>query len=298
MPYFSFGFYLRHLVVENKYYTLNKKNRESIDAKDIRNYFIKNNEYMLNNCFKYFLQKLLLVKFTTKHKNIKEEKLNDFNKYSIEKLLSLIGLEDLYNALISKNKNKNKINFVDIFEVSSKLYNKNNAFYKEYGTMFDYKKTFEFIINNIKKKKIDKYIINKKLIVQFTPLKFDLIHLDENIFDVVEKYLDEKCSICQKIPKHYYICLICGSKICDSEDYHEHLEKCNIIYCIYLDIKNFNIFLYSELSEYGKNVLYPLYVNEAGVGPMQREIGNEFNLSKEKYKLTLRNFICNNFNIN
>jgi hypothetical protein len=267
--------------------------KDAIDVKSIKKYFAANNNYMLNNCFKYFLQKLLLVKFTTKHKIIKEEILNDFNQFSIEKLLSLIGLENLYKSLIDKN--KNKINFIDIFEESSKLFNKNNAFYKEYGTRFDYKKTFEFIINNIKKKKLEKYIINKNLIIQFSPLKFDFIHLDENIFDVVEKYFDKKCSICKKITKHYYICLICGSKICDSEDHITHLGKCNIIYCIYLNVKSFYLIL---CSENGKYPLYPLYVNEAGVGPTQREIGNEFNLSKEKYKLTLRNFICNNFNFN
>lgn len=55
-----------------------------------------------------------------------------------------------------------------------------------------------------------------------------------------------------------------------------------------------------EISIFSKSkfkTLYPLYVNDAGVGPSSSEIGNEFKLSKEKLSLTLRTFICNDFNL-
>ena len=42
--------------------------------------------------------------------------------------------------------------------------------------------------------------------------------------------------------------------------------------------------------------LYPLYVDESGVGPTSYEIGNEYNLSKEKIKLALRDYISNDLN--
>ena len=58
---------------------------------------------------------------------------------------------------------------------------------------------------------------------------------------------------------------------------------------------NMKLLLCSKETE---KYLYPLYVNEAGVGPSEREIGNEYNLNKEKLKLTLKNFICYNFNFN
>ena len=41
--------------------------------------------------------------------------------------------------------------------------------------------------------------------------------------------------------------------------------------------------------------LYPLYVDQTGAGPKNREITKEFNLSKEKLKLTLLNYVCNDF---
>ena len=34
--------------------------------------------------------------------------------------------------------------------------------------------------------------------------------------------------------------------------------------------------------------LYSLYVDESGVGPNSYEVGNEYNLSKEKIKMALR----------
>lgn len=251
---------------------------------------------MLNNCFKYLLQKLLITKFITEEDNtaINEDILINFNQLSIEKILSLIGLDNLYDSL--KKKNKDNINFNDIFKVLPKLINQDNAFYKEYGITFLYNRIFESLINGIKKKKNDKNLIKKEFIIQFVPLKFEFIHLDNNIFNVVENYLDKNCVICHKTPKYFYICLICGNKICDSnfsDEFYDHVEECTGEYCIYLKIYGLETAL---CYKHKKKNLYPLFVNEAGVGPMEKEIGNEFNLSKEKLKITLRNFICHNFN--
>ena len=41
-----------------------------------------------------------------------------------------------------------------------------------------------------------------------------------------------------------------------------------------------------------------LYVNKEGIGPQNRKIGREFNLSKEMTKLAFRNFISYDFNLN
>ena len=296
LPYFSFWFYLRNLVAKNKFYTLDYKHKQSIDKKDLEAYFTTNNDYMLNNCFKYLLQKLLITKFITEEDNtaINEDILINFNQLSIEKILSLIGLDNLYDSL--KKKNKDNINFNDIFKVLPKLINQDNAFYKEYGITFLYNRIFESLINGIKKKKNDKNLIKKEFIIQFVPLKFEFIHLDNNIFNVVENYLDKNCVICHKTPKYFYICLICGNKICDSyfsDEFYDHVEECTGEYCIYLKIYDLETAL---CYKHKKKNLYPLFVNEAGVGPMEKEIGNEFNLSKEKLKITLRNFICHNFN--
>ena len=39
--------------------------------------------------------------------------------------------------------------------------------------------------------------------------------------------------------------------------------------------------------------LYPLYVDESGIGPFTYEIGSEYNLSKEKIKKSLRDYVSN-----
>ena len=106
----------------------------------------------------------------------------------------------------------------------------------------------------------------------------------------------DKLYICYNNSKYYYICLICGSKLCHTKncsDYSKHIKECTGSYCIFIDMDNMQIFLCSEHKE--KNI-YPLYVNEAGVGPNEREIGNEFNLSHENLQTTLKKFICNDFN--
>ena len=86
---------------------------------------------------------------------------------------------------------------------------------------------------------------------------------------------------------------MCHSIHC--RDYIDHLDNCTGDFCLYLDMDDMNIFLCSKEKE--KN-LYPLYVNEAGVGPNEREIGSEFNLSKENLNLALKKFICHDFNFN
>ena len=178
------------------------------------------------------------------------------------------------------------------------LFDNNDIIYKQYGKKFDYKIIFEYLINNIQKKDNEKYIVPKGFIIQFEPIIFNFINLENNIFEYVEKNLYKKCIVCLKNTKYYYICLICGAKICHSKychEYRNHLKECTGDYCIFIDMDDMQAFLCSKEKE--KN-LYPLYINEAGVGPSEREIGSEFNLSKEKLKLTLKNFICNNFNFN
>ena len=297
IPYFSFGFYLRNLMVKNKFYSLyTKKLKEKITMKNWEEFLIANNEYMIKNCLHYFIQKLLIIKFITNYNAINDDILNNFNELSLEKMFSLIELDKLYNLL--KNKNKDEIQFVDLLTVIPKLFKTDDIIYKQYIANFKFKKLFESIIDNIKKKKTEKYLIKKEFIIHFLPIKFNFINLEENIFDLVENNLDKKCAICYKLSKHYFICLICGKKICHSgpcNEYNEHLGNCTGNYCIYIDMNDMKLFLCSK--EDAKN-LYSLYVNEAGVGPSEREIGNEYNLNKEKLKLTLKNFICNDFNFN
>ena len=296
LPYFSFGFYLRNLIAKNKFYTLDKNQKEKLNDKDIEDYLSTNNDLMIKNCFYYLIQKLLLIKILTDYDNVNDDIINKFNDLSLEKMISLIELEKLYN--FTKKKNQNEIDFLDIFKSLPKLFKSDDPFYKQYDTNFNYKIIFESLINNLKLKKYEKYLVKKDLIIQFTPIRFNFIKLDKNIFDLIENNYDKKCIICNKNSRSHFICLICGKKMCHSlncSEYREHLKDCTGDYCIYINMNDMQLILCSE--EINKT-LYPLYVNEAGVGPSEYEIANEFYLSEENLQMTLKNFICNDFNVN
>ena len=139
--------------------------------------------------------------------------------------------------------------------------------------------------------------MKKELIIQFSPIKFDFIYLDKNIFDWIERNLGKECDICHKITKNSYICLICGDKVCGNKinEILNHTKMCTEQFCLYIDMENMNIMLFSYYNIIKQ--LFPIYVNKAGVGPRGNEIGREFNLSHEKLNQAIKIFVYNDFQI-
>ena len=62
-----------------------------------------------------------------------------------------------------------------------------------------------------------------------------------------------------------------------------------------MDMDNMNLIFWEN--DYLKK-LFPLYVDEAGTGPKGFQIANKYNLSHEKLNLTVKNFVCKDFQIN
>ena len=155
------------------------------------------------------------------------------------------------------------------------------------------------MIINIKKNILTKTLVNAEFLAQFITFEFKLITLDENIFDWIEKCLYKKCCICLKESKYYYICLICGEKICYTKSCDRinfHLDKCGGGSGIVIYIGNAKITLIkSSINNKKRNEAYPLYVNNSGVGPNGYQMGNEYYLSKEKYSLALKDYVSNDF---
>ena len=292
LPYFSFGFYLRYLISKNNFYSLYDQHlKDQIDINNLISYLINNNQQMLDS-FHFFLQKLLIIKLITNYDKNNEEIINSFNELSIEQLLSILNMENLYKELTY---NKNNINFIDIFNDLPKLFKNDETFYKEYGINFDYKKIFELLIYNLKENKDEKYIIKSEFIIQLIPIKFQFIQIDNNIHDWIEKNIDKKCSVCLKFSIFCIICLICGEKLCHIDGCNkvcDHTRDCGGSYCVYIDMDNMKLYIYDYLKRNGE-ISYPLYVDEEGIGPDFRVFGNNFNLNKEKIKITLKNFVCN-----
>ena len=281
LPYMLFGYYVRFLIINNY----------SLDKVDINNFinYIKNYNKQMIEYFHLFLQKFYFIKIITDYKNKNEELGKSINELSIQDLLSLLNIDNLL-----KNET-NEINLLDIFEILPKSFNSDDIFF-QYTS--EYNKIFDLFILHINKN-INNNYITKELIINFTPIKLEFIHLDNNIFDWIEKTLEKKCILCSKTTKYDYICLICGNKICHTRDcnrLYEHIKKCTGDISIFIDMDNMKVSIFTFNKK--KVPLFPLYVNENGVGPNGYEIGNEFKLSQEKLKLALKSFSCNDFHLN
>ena len=290
LPYICVWSYLRYLIIKNDFLSLFKENIiEKINISDLKQFLIENNEQM-NNYLKLYLHKLFILKIITSYDNKNKEINYNIKELTIDKLFSLLDMDTLFQSL-PKN-SKNEIIFYDTFE-KVKLFDKPN----KYIIINNYYEKLERMIYNFKKNNIKNELVKAELFVQFIPYQFKLISLDNNIFDWFEKCLYKKCSICLNISKYYCICLICGEKICHTKSCNkitQHVSKCGGQSGIFIDINDAKLILIKNSSNF-RNKTYPLYINNSGVGPSDYEIGNEFNLSQEKYNLALKDYISNDF---
>ena len=295
LPYFAFGFYFRDLMFKMEYNNLDKIHfKEKMNMNDLQNY-LKNNNILILDYFKDFLKKLCLIKVISDNNDKNQNIINSFNELTLENLFALLNMDNLYKILI-KNEN-NEIIFMDIINNLPKTFNENDVFYKLFGKTLEYKNVFNSIFINIKTNEKEESIIEKELIIQFSPIKFGFIHLDKNIFDWIERNLGKECDVCHQVTKKSDICLICGDKVCRDKaiEVINHTKKCGGKYCLFVDMNNMNIILFT--SQFILKRLFPIYVNEAGVGPNGYEIRSEFSLSNEKLNQAIKYFVYNDFHI-
>ena len=291
LPYMSFWIYLRYNIIKNNFYIcFDDDILEDLSIKNLKDFLDKNNTLMINY-LKLYLQKLFMIKMVTNHNTNKTNDINyNLKELSLEQLFSLLNMDNLYQSL-SKNTN-NEITFTDLFEKIPKLFNSDNN-----NIIYDSNKLFDILIDNLKKQiKNEQRLVKPEIIAQFIPFEFKLISLDNNMFDWIEKCLFKKCSTCLNYSKYYYICLICGEKVCNTNSCNKisrHIEECGGGSGIFIYISNAKITLV-KLNK-NKNELYPLYVNDSGVGPSGYQMENDYYLSQEKYNLALKNYISNDF---
>ena len=290
LPYISFFLYLRHLVRKNDFYTLyNNDLKSNINIDNIKQFLIDNNQQLVDY-LRLYLQKLFIIKILTNYNNKNTEINCNIKELSLEQLFTLLNMTDLYSSL-SKSDEGIVIIFKDLIENAQKLINPDSK-----NILFDYNDIFNLMINNVLKGIQSKYLVKAELIVQFIPYEFKFISLDNNIFDWIEKCLFKKCIMCKNNTKYYYICLICGEKICNTkicDRMVKHASECGGGSGAYIDIGNAKLTYIKPKKE--RKDFYSLYVNDSGVGPNDNHIGNEFYLSKEKYKLALKDYVSNDF---
>ena len=290
LPYFVFWIYLRDLIIKNNFYSLyDEKIKEKIDINNFMQY-LKENIKMINNYLVIFLQKLVMIKAISKFNSNKENLLININNLSMESLFEDLNMQNFYKIL-PKDKD-NQINVIDIFEkLPNLIITEDPLIAKEY-IIFDTNKIFDLLINNIKKQKEEKNLMNPEFFYQFILYKFDFRDFENNLFEFIERSLFEKCAICKQMKKKTCVCLICGKKVCTEEIMH-HTIRCTLSDNVYFDLQSMIVFAYYNFGYF--KIFDPIYTKEFNEAPSSSHITNEYNLNKEKVQLALKNYISRNF---
>ena len=308
LPYISFWLYLREIISQNSFYSLyTDLTKEKMNIYDFK-LFLNSNNNNENDYLKLYLQKLLMIKVISQYNKKKEDDnqlIDIFNESSLEKLFNELNIENLYQSL-PKNKN-NEFSFINLFEKIDELIFLNNSHINKNMIILNNNNIIDLMIKNILNLKEEIYLMKSELFSQFILYKFELIELDDKIFDWIEKNLFKKCDYCYNFSRHSLICLVCGKKFCNDPHtcYYiiEHSLKC---------MGNSNIFIgnqdmslsclkpfYFKFDNEVRNIIgYKefdyLYTDDSGSGP-GKEISNKYKLNRKKLKLLLKNFICNDF---
>ena len=300
LPYLSLWSYLRHLIVENKFYYLNNEGEnEKININEFNQFLLDKNKE-LNHLLLLFFEKLFIVKILSIHYNnyencIKEVDNGDINILTLEDFLYKLNLGNLSSIF---NKNNNEIKFIEIFaQLSNSLLNK-DYLSEDDNIVVDYNKIFNYSIYNIKNIKQKAGKVRSEILVQFIPWKFNLIYINDNIFDFLENYLNTKCFYCNKKERYSYICLICGKKFCYPGKCNmekKHIKECEGNKGIFLNISNFEIIVFNNSNEKDKKY-YTLFIDNYDLGPGEDKISNQYFLKEKSLEDSYDYFISIDWN--
>ena len=297
LPYYLFGFYLKQLVVQKHKKILNQEQFiQKLNSQEFYEYLKDNNKQLLEY-LNSFLKKFYFIKLISDYQNKNEDLISSsFNQITFKDILSIIKMENLLQILP-----ENELNICDIINQLPKTFNSNDILYNILSQELNFDKILNLIFENVKKyNKDSNYDITYELIIQFSPIKFNFIQLDNNNFDLIEKTIGKKCNICGKMPKKSMLCLICGEKVCyrhildiNQDEIFIHTLKCTGSYCMFIKLYKMKLFYINDKGR--RLLLFPIYVNKSGIGAEGEEIGGEFNLSREKLKLVLKNYLSDDF---
>ena len=297
LPYYLFGLYLKYLIIQKHIKILNEEQIiQKLNSNELNNYLKENNSQILEH-LNSFMKKFCFIKLISDYQNKNEDLIsNSFNQLNFKDILSIINMQDLLQFVPENN-----LNMFDIINQLPKVFSSNDILYNILSQELNFDKILNSILENTNKYNTNLiYDITPELIMQFSPIKFNFIHLDNNIFDLIEKTITKKCIICGKTPKKAMLCLICGEKVChgsrlgfNQDELLSHTSKCTGSYGMFIKLYKMKLFYINNKGR--KKRLFPIYVNKNGIGAKGEEIGGEFNLSKEKLKLMLKNYLSNDF---
>ena len=226
------------------------------------------------------------------------------NKINISKMISnnqYIQRDNKYENLISDF--YPEITTIDTIFINynSKLKNQDlNIFKPDYSIKDLLNIFFENVNINLENIK-ENSSITKSLFNLAINLEPRIISLPENIISLITKYNSIKCHNCQKFYSNSLICLICGTKLCDSPNCSKNIKSQNINskqyhtnLCgggnsIYLSLNNGNIKFISDSNLINSD--YNIYLNKFGERISKRKITNEYTLNKEEVNKAINSFI-------
>jgi hypothetical protein len=294
LPYFCFGFYYRKLIIENKNNKITpEKLKEKLSLDELNKYLEEDNKQIMQY-LTYFLKKFCFIRLISDYKNKDENIINIINvEQSIKKILSIIDMKD-----VAENLPENDIKIKDIINSLFKAINEKDVLYQLFSQFLNFDNVINSILENVKScNESINYEITHELLLQFCPIKFNFIKLDDNVFDFLLKYLDKKCVVCDQTKRESLVCLICGKRVCDSIEYKnyetfEHADLCTADYCYFIHINE--LYIYSMSYEKYRKI-FSLYVDKNGSALKKKEITNEFSLSHEKLKLALKEYVSRDF---
>ena len=293
LPYICFGIYYEELIIEKKKNEINQEQmKQKLDLNEFKKYLNKNNNKIMIY-FTSFMKRFCFIKIISDYNNKNEDIMNNINALSIKNIFSILDMNDLVKTLP-----ENDININDIINNLFKTMNEKDIVYQLFSPILNFDKVLNSIMENAKKYNSDeKCEITPELIIQFHPIKFNFIHLDDNIFDLLIKYLEKKCIMCNQVKRMTLVCLICGERVCfpfinNNYEALDHAELCSADFCCFFDINELNLYC-ANVDRMVRTV--SLYINKNDSGLKKGEITNEFKLSHEKLKLALKNYVAKEF---
>jgi len=285
------------------------------------------------------LKNLMISKFKVIYKNIQELNFNYLIGFDISSLINefIMCLFVLYDL---EQKSKDKINslfqnnilpyiFAYIFiqkkennfgefvtkeenkEFIQKIINFYNLKYKICFLLYDEKEEnlkLNLDINSIKNNETIQALINnnqnltlKEQYIEYP--NFEIINLPEQFMEFCSKYMSMKCINCHKNIVDFYLCLICGSKICDNIDCMtdikpngkreysliEHSKICGGGNVIFISGKSSEI-IYLTKRQFNNSGIY-VYLNSFGEYPKGYDLNGNFSLNHSELDKSIQIFV-------
>ena len=233
----------------------------------------KINSLFQNNILPYIFAYALIQK---KENNLDEFLTKEENKELIQKIINFYSLKLKVCFLLYNGKEEDlKLN-LDINSI------KNNE-------------TVRTLINNYKNLEL------KEQYIEYP--KFEIIKLPEQFMEFCSKYMSMKCINCHKNNVYFYLCLICGNKICDNKscvtdikpngkkEYSliEHSKICGGGNTIFISGKSSEIIYLTKRQIFSSGIY--VYLNSFGEYPKGFDLNGNYTLSHSELEKSIQIFV-------